>query len=123
MKQLLLPFVAACGLLVASCEKEPIQPTSSKLVPVVSIEKEAKKGSIACSVLNDEGKPTCAGTRCGSPTGDCGRKYTVCKCADTPKSSEIVSNGMTYDEFVSLWNTEEGRELLMSQGFYEKDVE
>lgn len=142
-----ISFLALVGMTVVGCQKENLKPNlSSQLSKEVKtsednnrIETEnqetrddlsddkflmrPKKGEIACVVYDSGGNAICAGKRCGTPTGNCGRRETACECK-TPSSANfrILDNGMTLSEFIKTWNDEQKRNLLIKDGFYEEDI-
>jgi hypothetical protein len=129
-------FLALVGVGIFACQKENVVPNPS-FNTIDNVESSGrqeiggKKGSIACTVLDSNGKPICAGTRCGTPLGNCGKNFTNCHCietgpvqpADPLVAGEKLIDGMTKHQFIQKWNTEEGRKELISKGFYEKDVQ
>jgi hypothetical protein len=78
-----------------------------------------KKGVIACTVYAN-GVAVGTGTRCGTPTGTCGKKYTACQIINV-RSNMQLPNDMTVDEFIDTWNNDETRHTLEELGFYEED--
>jgi hypothetical protein len=117
--------IIACLLIVVfcgSCEKEIVSLTP-EAVSAVNVEKEkaiGKKGEIACIVYDAAGKVKCIGTRCGTPTGDCGKVETSCRCI----SIYGITNNFSKDQsFVNQWNNPKGQSELKKKGYYSVDYE
>ena len=127
MRNLGLVFLATAIFALTSCEKEELQIKNDELsmAAVEGYEKEAtRRGEIGCIIFNASGGIACLGKRCGTPTGKCGKDYSVCECVtDDEKSNSDLPNGMTFEEFKNLWNSDEGRTQLIEMGYYEEDVE
>lgn len=78
------------------------------------------RGEIACYILDANGNIIAAGTRCGTPVGNCGR-YSNCRAISKIMLGELPA-GMSYEEFVKIWNDDLRRETLISLGYYEIDI-
>lgn len=125
MRNLVLVFLATATFSLTSCEKEEnlIMTDESSMTTVESYEKDApRRGEIGCIIFNNSGGIACLGKRCGTPTGDCGKGYSDCECVDIEKSNTNLPNGMTFDEFKIMWNSDEGRDQLIEMGYYERDI-
>ncbi len=107
-------FLSTSIYISCDTETEPVLQTKSNNLEA------AKRGEIACSIKDRNGNEIAAGTRCGTPTGSCGR-YSNCK-ALTSKLIGELPKGMTYEEFVELWNDDTRREQLVALGYYEEDI-
>jgi hypothetical protein len=119
MKYLCFVYVC-CALVFVSCEKEinDLEVTRSN----ENVNKEAPiRGEIACIIYNGSGEAICAGKRCGTPTGECGKKYTECACIDRATNSPETSNDFSFEEFKIQWNDETGREHLKAAGYFALD--
>lgn len=117
-------FLALLGIGVVSCEKENIERTNTDFTEnnATFTTKEApRKGEIACSIKDSNGNEIAIGKRCGTPTGDCGRTYTACK-AVARRSEGRLPEGMSYEEFQTMWNDETQRSELQSLGYYAEDI-
>ena len=115
-------FLATVSLSMTSCEKEIVtQSNSTENETINNVTKEAPtRGVIACSIKDANGNEIAAGTRCGTPTGSCGR-YSNCKAVSRTMLGELPE-GMSYEEFVEIWNDDTKRETLISLGYYEVDI-
>ncbi|MGM0478445.1 MAG: hypothetical protein ACQERC_04405 [Bacteroidota bacterium] len=82
--------------------------------------KARQKGEIACSIYDENGDPVCAGTRCGTPKGNCGPKYTACECIEEHGNGSLPG-GMTFEDFQEAWNNEETRSELEAEGYESRD--
>jgi hypothetical protein len=116
-----------------SCEKEVLKPQVSKVESLsdeISNENllesnsqtRLKKGygDKACTIYDNEGHGTIAGTRCASPNGgDC---KTKTECAGVAVIDDsYLPEGMSAERFIEMWNSEEGKPFLESKGFYALD--
>lgn len=64
------------------------------------------------------------GKRCGTPIGECGKEETECACETIVGEPSDLPLGMSAEEFLEAWNTEDGRILLMDEyGFTWEDIE
>ncbi len=117
-------------VLIGSCTKENIEPSyenkSSNTHRIIQNNpdtiNEARKGQIACSVYDSYGTIVCAGVRCGTPRGDCGRKFTECECVSRVISIENKMSNIDFKNFQKLWNSENEREKLKIKGYFSKDI-
>jgi hypothetical protein len=83
------------------CSKdETIQILPDKIEEIDGTKKRPnKRGFIACQIFDIQGDVVCAGIRCGTPVGNCG-PLSSCKCLESSyQSNDVLSNGMTYEEF------------------------
>lgn len=127
-------FLASVGIGIVACKKEKVAPNSVNQENAyqksesgsnelaTNIDKananSTKKGQIACSVKDANGKEICAGTRCGTPTGTCGYKYTECACVSL---KTIDPTSTSKEDFIKLWNNPTTREKLKLQGYHAED--
>lgn len=120
MKSLVLMVFSV--FLIAACSKENVLPHdgSETMDEGIYETKAPSKGEIACSITDGK-KETAAGTRCGTPTGTCG-KATACKAVSVSVNADLP-DGMTEDEFISIWNNDETRYVLEDAGYFAVDVE
>lgn len=122
MKNLIITLVIT--LLFGCSKEESVQFFSDEFQEIDDTQKRpTKRGYIACQILDSQGDVICAGNRCGTPVGDCG-PLSACKCLESSyQSIDVLSNGMTYEEFLSNWENEASRQKLINQdGFREVDV-
>lgn len=107
-----------------SCKKDDLIIKNENYEKIISKPENNKtgdtgKGEIACWIRNDNGTIICAGKRCGTPIGKCGKKYTNCKCLT---STLKLINGVTLEEFNQIWSDKLQRNKLIEKGFYEEDI-
>jgi hypothetical protein len=117
-------FLTLVGLSIVGCVKEVetikiAQEQETNIDEPVFISKaEGMKGEKACSIKDAEGKEICAGKRCGTPVGECGRRETSCECIETSNGGGRLPEGMTFEEFQRTWNDSISRVRLESMGYY-----
>lgn len=117
------------GIGFVGCEKENIIPnkengeeysSNNKNINEEEVEEKAKShGEIACIIRQGDGDAAW-GTRCGTPTGKCGKKETPCK-AVAILEPKLLPIGMGEREFIETWNNESSRKKLISLGYYSVD--
>lgn len=111
-------LVVSSGII--GCKKDELSLPNQMQDEVTELStREPSRGKKACSVRDSNGNEIAAGTRCGTPTGDCG-KTTNCK-AVTPKSMGTLPDGMTFEQFAEIWNDDTRRQYLIDLGYYEED--
>jgi hypothetical protein len=127
MKKALFMLVVAAGMF-AGCEKEtlvPAQGSSSTISTPESTEKESGKNKriLYCEVRNPNGQLLASGQKCAGKGDECGRKtYCTAQVRMDENPGDVVYDNMTREEFVRLWNTDEGMLQLTERGVYEVDL-
>jgi hypothetical protein len=120
MKRTIFIVLASIALL-AACQKEQLIP---KVDPSTekpeSFEKEmgnTKLWTVCHLYFNN--KPQIEGTICKGEGNQCGRK-SRCSVAGgrLAEPDEIFFMDLTQQQFVDLWETDEGMDYLMSKGVY-----
>lgn len=124
MKNYAIVLLAAAALF-AGCEKEIVQPKSTTVTYPVSLEKSNRdtKSKNYCEV-RDLGTNTvlAQGTKCTGTGDECGRKsYCTAQLGFTEDPDQVIFENLTRQQFIELWNTEDGRIYLTSKGVYETD--
>jgi hypothetical protein len=126
MKTTLFLLVAAAAIFIG-CEKETIAPSNPAptVATVTSTTKEAGKTKrlIYCETRDSRGRLTQSGSKCDGKGSDCStRTHCSIRIRFDENPDEIIFEDMTRQEFVDMWNTEEGRLELMERGVYEVDI-
>jgi hypothetical protein len=124
MKKLIIKslLLVSISFYFTSCERLEINELdSTEGGSVENVTKNISRGYKACVIEDGDGNVIAAGTRCGTPTGDCG-PYSKCKALTRVLKGKLP-DGMTFEEFAEIWNDDTRRERLISLGYNEKDIE
>jgi hypothetical protein len=126
MKKALFTLVAAAAIFVG-CEKEIIAPTNPAptVATVEPTTKEAGKTRrlIYCETRDSRGQLLSSGSKCDGKGSDCStRTHCSIRIRFDENPDDIIFEDMTRQEFVDLWNTEEGMLQLMEKGVYEVEI-
>jgi hypothetical protein len=114
--------LAVCIAALVSCQKQELMPRElAATTEPETVEKEMgnTKEWRACFLYGADGKPLYDGKVCKGEGNECGRKArcTIPGGRIMEPNAEIYL-GLTEQEFVDMWNTDEGMEILLSKGVY-----
>lgn len=113
-----------CLLIMLSCQKEQLRPTTvSSSGKVQETEKEYKKRKLYCNLSTSDGTIVFHGTKCTNDGDECNRAaFCTARIGGLiERPDEVIFDGMTRQQLADMWEDDKGRDYLTAKGFYESE--